>query len=108
MKKKRPSPSAITRPFGVVGVLEILRHRQPDDGLGHRRAGGGVHHLADDHPGARAGRGAIGGEDLRGTPNRQGEHDDDRRDPTCLSHSEGHNKYAVNIPWREMLARGTV
>ena len=62
-------------------VLEILRHRQSDDSLIHRDAGDGVHDLADDQPGALAGRSAIGGDDLRGTPNRQGEHDGDRRDP---------------------------
>ena len=66
-------------------ILEILRHRQYDDGLGYRIAGGGVHDLADDHPGAWA-RGSAGSrDDLRGTPNRQGEHDNERRDPGCLS-----------------------
>ncbi len=66
-------------------ILEILRHRQPDDGLAYWCASGGVHDLADDHPSALAWRSASCRDDLRGAPSRQGEHDNERRESTCLS-----------------------
>jgi hypothetical protein len=58
------------------GVLEILRHRELDDRFGYGRAGCGIHDLAHDHPCAKAGRRRIGGKDLRGDVNRQGEQDE--------------------------------
>ncbi len=89
VKKKRPSPSAITRLLRRVRVLEILRHPQPDDGLAYGRAGGRVNDLADDHSRALAGRTGIGGDGLCGRLTRQDEHDEERHVRTCSSEPGG-------------------
>ena len=103
VKKKRPSPSAITRPFGVVGSSKYF----------------GIVSLTMASPtGAPVtasttwptiipvrwpGGAPVGGDDLRGTPSRQGEHDDERRDPTCLS-EPGHGAFRI-IQCRARLVR---
>ena len=75
----------MTRPLGVVGFSKYFGIVSLTIASADRRAGGGVDDLADDHPGAWPRRSVGGRDDLRGTPTRQGEHDNERGDPGCLS-----------------------